>query len=190
MSFGFEHKNDEVQHAIKEAMNRKRPPIFFAAVSNEGFNNRPLYPAIHPDVIAIHSLDGNGNDSGGLNPPADPNLGTFGTLGIGISLTWERNSVVKSGSSYASPIAAGIAANCLQWLDWVKDQKMLSQDDYLRLRTGEGMRYMFKKQAKGRKTAGSIRHVAPWNLWTGKQTDENICGVLKQKVDTVQPRTW
>lgn len=190
MSFGFEDKNDKVQQAINEAMKRKRPPIFFAGASNGGFNNIPLYPAIHPDVIAMHSLDGNGNDSGGLNPAADPNLGTFGTLGIGIPLVWEGRSVVKSGCSYASPIAAAIAANCLQWLDWVKGQEMLAQGDYLRLRTVEGMRYMFKKQAKGRKTAGSIKYVAPWNLWTGKLTDENICGVLKQKIDTVQPRTW
>lgn len=188
MSFGSEDHNDKVHQAIKSAMEQTRPPIFFAGVSNGGFNNTPLYPAIHPDVIAMHSLDGNGNDTGGLNPPASPNLGTFGTLGIGITLSWKGKSAVKSGSSYASPIAAGIAANCLQWLEWVKERKMLSERDYWKLRTVEGMRYMFQQQATGRETAGSIEHVAPWNLWKDEMTDQDVCGVFKWKISTIQTR--
>jgi subtilisin family serine protease len=92
----------------------------FAAASNSGATpNHPVsFPASMRQVICINSTDGFGNPSAwNPSPTRDRN---FSIIGEGIEAAWPTqlgatNAKVASGTSVATPIAAGIAALILQY---------------------------------------------------------------------------
>lgn len=184
MSFGSSYIDRRISDAIDHAtITRPHPTLVFAAASNSGLNSRPTFPATHDKVIGIYSLDGYGNDNGGLNPSRQPGDTYFGTLGVGIEMLWDDKKEARSGSSYAAPIAAGIAANCLVWLEDMLTRGFLSQEQYKWLRTIEGMRYMLRKQAMGSNgDKVGILSLAPWVLWRRDFTDVEVCALLKEGV--------
>lgn len=67
--------------------------------------------------------------------------------------------IYLSGTSFATPIAAAIAANVLEWARWnlslTKDQKKL-------LYSAGYVRKIFKKMMQAR---SSINYIQPWTLW-------------------------
>ncbi|KAK0659788.1 hypothetical protein QBC41DRAFT_44083 [Cercophora samala] len=182
LSFGSAYVDKTVSDAIDRATSaRPHPTLVFAAASNSGLNSRPTFPATHGKVIGVYSLDGYGNDNGGLNPSRQSGNIYFGTLGVGIEMLWNDKKEARSGSSYAAPIAAGIAANCLFWLEDMAKKELLSQDQHTWLRTVEGMRYMFRKQAMGSDgDRAGILSLAPWVLWRRDLTDVDVCTILKE----------
>jgi subtilisin family serine protease len=115
MSLGFPGKViSEISKVIGDA--NKNDIIIFAAASNVGGNNTgpPIaYPARRKDVICVFSTDYQGNPSG-FNPQRDENRYSFSTLGENVESAWVTadGSYRKtlSGTSVATPIAAGIAA--------------------------------------------------------------------------------
>ena len=68
-------------------------------------------------------------------------------------------SVYLSGTSFATPIAAAIAANVLEWARWniklTKDRKKL-------LYSPGKMRLVFAKMMQVR---SGVHYVQPWTLW-------------------------
>lgn len=184
MSFGSAYIDKRVSDAIDRAVTtRPHPTLVFAAASNSGLNSRPSFPATHDKVIGVYALDGYGNDNGGLNPSRQPGGTYFGTLGVGIEMLWNNKKEARSGSSYAAPIAAGIAANCLVWLEHMLKKGHFSQDQYTWLRTIEGMRYMLRKQAMGSNgDRVGILSLAPWVLWRRDLTDVEVCTILKEGI--------
>ncbi|KAK4652897.1 hypothetical protein QC762_503500 [Podospora pseudocomata] len=182
MSFGSAYIDKGVSDAIDRAVTaRPHPTLIFAAASNSGLNSRPTFPATHDKVIGVYSLDGYGNDNGGLNPSRKPGGTYFGTLGVGIEMLWNNKKEARSGSSYDAPIAAGIAANCLVWPEHMLKKGYFSQDQYTWLRTIEGMRYMLSKQAMGSNgDRVGILSLAPWVLWRRDLTDVEVCTILKE----------
>ena len=127
MSFGWNQDDSNILwpigNAIAEAVNKRMAQpdkhqagiLFFAAAGNDGLNSPESFPATHEFVTPIRATDVRGafND---FNPnSSDKNV--FGTLGCSIPAVLTRNmpSVEKSidGSSLATPIAAGIAADAL-----------------------------------------------------------------------------
>lgn len=189
MSFGSVYMDKSIDRAInRAAATTPYPPIFLAAASNSGLNSNPTYPATHPSVIGVHSLDGLGNDNGGLNPSRAPNTENFGTLGVGIEMLWDQKREARSGSSYAAPIAAGIAANNLAWMAHVHRRMLLSDEQYTWLRTVEGIRHMFRKQSM---PSGDLHSIAPWVLWredpSDGDPDRTVCGVLKHSLPLFPP---
>lgn len=126
MSFGYpKNQTDgfkELENAILYA--HSKSVLMFAAASNGGANQDRAYPARDPHVICIHSTDSNGNRSK-FSPTAllyDINVATIGEA---IQSSWPVNLCdpdsnpdcvqYKSGTSYATPIAVGIAAFLLQY---------------------------------------------------------------------------
>ncbi|KAI1658708.1 pfs domain-containing protein [Daldinia decipiens] len=126
MSFGFPTCDiegyDELELAIMNAYSKH--VLLFAAASNSGGQRGRAYPAREQNVICINSTDANGNRSG-FSPTAVPDDINLATVGEAVESAWpvhlcddvSNPSCIKykSGTSYSTPIAAGIAAFLLQY---------------------------------------------------------------------------
>ncbi|KAF2851860.1 hypothetical protein T440DRAFT_467121 [Plenodomus tracheiphilus IPT5] len=123
MSFGFTEEPElegesQISNSINRAIaSRSQRILFFAAAANDGGNQREMFPARHPHVFSIRATDHRGTFLS-LNPPPDFSAAdVFGTLGenvLGATLPHVGEAeIAETGSSVATPIAAGIAANIL-----------------------------------------------------------------------------
>ncbi|KAL7910879.1 pfs domain-containing protein [Trichoderma velutinum] len=119
MSFGFPTCEIDGYHEIQEAITNAHANhvLLFAAASNSGGKLGRAYPARDQDVIAVHSTDTNGNRSS-FSPTALSHDINLATVGEAVESAWpmhlphQSNSKFlrcKSGTSFATPIAAGIA---------------------------------------------------------------------------------
>lgn len=129
MSFGFPTRTvdgyDELEQAIKHA--DYYDVLLFAAASNSGGQMGRAYPARDTNVVCVHSTDTLGNGSH-FNPTASQQDINLATAGECIRSAWpiqlkpgakgfakvegaqDGAFALKSGTSYATPIMAGIAA--------------------------------------------------------------------------------
>lgn len=130
MSFGFPTRDidgyEELESAIKHA--HYRDVLLFAAASNSGGQLERAYPAREASVVCVYSTDAHGNRSP-FSPTAVPEDVNLATVGEAVESAWPLHlccsnayyptpedveegaySTVKSGTSYATPIMAGIAA--------------------------------------------------------------------------------
>jgi subtilisin family serine protease len=126
MSFGWPTRAidgyDELQAAIDSASAHK--VLMFAAASNSGSRQSRAYPARSSGVICIHSTDTYGQASK-FSPTASPDDMNLATVGESIQSAWPQALcreytnqsclVYRSGTSYATAIAAGIAGFLLQY---------------------------------------------------------------------------
>ncbi|KAJ5928327.1 subtilisin [Penicillium verhagenii] len=125
MSFGFHSRDiegyDELERAIHNAYSAR--VLVFAAASNSGANLDRAYPARDENVICINSTDANGNRSS-FSPTALADALNLATVGEAVESAWpmrlcdplsDTHTKHKSGTSYATPIAATIAGFLLQY---------------------------------------------------------------------------
>lgn len=171
---------DEIETAIRKASSR----LMFAAASNNGKNERRTFPASDNHyVICVHASEGNGDD-GGINPEMESGF-NFMTLGMGLDLVEKEDildlvkkekmkkrgkdpvkyyQAVKSGTSFATPIAAGIAATVLDLAARVDAINKRAKD---KLKRPEGMEKMLRLMSTP-KDARDYRmcYMAPWHHWT------------------------
>lgn len=164
MSFGFDEEiyvDDKpiVSNAIFSALHGKDKQIlFFAAAANDGGNREEMFPANNTFVLSIRGSDSKGWAQS-FNPPPDYNAKTcFMTLGLnvpGASLTKSEDEgadVCRSGTSVATPIAAGIAAMLLGYARIHEEEihKKLGPQGKAKLSRLwglDGMRVLFEKIA-------------------------------------------
>jgi uncharacterized protein YbaA (DUF1428 family) len=157
-------RRDAVYTAIAKYPDK---PLMFAAASNGGKLDWRRFPASHPDVFCIHSATSDGNPSS-FNPTADAN-DNYSVLGEFVEAPHKGTATERlSGTSVATPIAAGIAALVL---DFARQKKSEDQRKVVReprkLRTKEGMDNVFAKMVdprmKGRSNAEYF-NLQPWHL--------------------------
>ncbi|KAI9926347.1 hypothetical protein MW887_004111 [Aspergillus wentii] len=163
MSFGIREYHEPMKTAISNALHNQT--LMFAAASNDGANLGRAFPAKYPSVFCIHSTDGNGNPSA-FNPTADEKDVNFSLLGEHVRSHWPagkngHNDIVNfmSGTSVATPIAAGLAASVLSFVrqqeqgltagsdllgPWLKDVHSMDAvlNSMVRQRRGTGYDYI------------------------------------------------
>lgn len=161
MSFGWEHVDRDVNDALHTA--QENGILLFASVSNFGalIMTDVLFPASSAYVIAVDAADGLGNPAS-FNSAAEaadsPNIDRFSAPGEKVLGVGGKR---VSGSSFASPIVAGIAALVLEFAR----QQPLCRDDLVsaHLKTRLGMASILRLMHK-RKTAERFLFLRPWGL--------------------------
>lgn len=151
MSFGFTTR-DLGYHLVEAALQyaNSKNVLLFAAASNSGANQRRTFPARHDYVICVHSTAADGVPSRFNTPREDSN--NFATIGEAVESSWPTHLCDKkvnkdciewkSGTSFATPIAVGIATFLLQYA-----KENLDDETIKLLRKPQGMRAVFKEIA-------------------------------------------
>jgi hypothetical protein len=150
----------------------------FAAASNDGANLRRAFPATEAKVFCIHSTDGHGNPSG-FNPTASSDDANFSLLGEHVESCWpagvnghEGQVRIRSGTSVATPIAAGLAASVLSFVQQL-DRPVAPGDEMLGdwLKKHEHMRAVLRSITRKRGKYDYIRLDA---LFDGESTKASV----------------
>ncbi|RTE85326.1 hypothetical protein BHE90_000079 [Fusarium euwallaceae] len=183
LSIGMDGEDDTIKRALDKVLDPPRGSpkkvVVMAAASNWGGNRHIAFPACYEDIICIHSTDGFGNPSK-TNPT--PQKGKdFAVLGMSIKSSSKgkdkkRMEEYISGTSYATAIGAGIAANVL---DFVRRDPKLWEDEKGWLNSSWGMSRVFRRMSEERR---GYRYVTPWRLFDGRPEEEvwrDIRGALK-----------
>ncbi|TKA30231.1 hypothetical protein B0A54_15425 [Friedmanniomyces endolithicus] len=159
MSFGWpkEDKSRSISQTIETASTeRDGRVLFFAAASNSGGDYAEWFPASHDFVNAIRATTSEGSFDTFNAPPNFSGADVIGTLGVdvlGASRDPENPERSDSGTSFATPIAAAIAALVLDAakINAQASGGQLNKDTYDTLRTRQGMRKMFFAESMSRK---------------------------------------
>lgn len=193
MSFGIDKDHSAMQEEIKEACSKDI--IMFAAASNKGKNQKVPYPARRSEVLCIYATDGKGNTYN-CNPPLlETSAYHFATLGVAVKSAWPERLLPKetqpsdqsgerrmTGTSFATPIVAGIAAYIL---DFARVHK-IDTKSYEMLRRRDGMQEIFAKHMVDTKDSKIDRldYIHPWLMFADHRSDELILSLIK---DTFAP---
>ncbi len=147
MSFGFLDEELVISKAITKAiLDRDNAILLFAAAANFGAKEKEMFPARHDYVISVRGTNIEGTFQEFNPPPRRDGPAVYGTLGKVVpsaGLCSHDEEVCKSGTSVATPIAAGIAAMLLGYAEFGCHKGKLQEYISRKLRTRDGMRAMF-----------------------------------------------
>lgn len=161
MSFGWDYNDHPgVSKAIAAA--KAQGVLMFASTSNYGLTttNDILYPALADEVISIDAADGTGEPAA-FNPSSVlvPGKERFCAPGAGLSTPISEELV--SGTSFASPIAAGVAALVLEFARQTPLADSPSVSACLHQR--HGMVLILRAMSK-RKGVDNFQFLCPWEI--------------------------
>lgn len=154
MSFGWPCSDFDGYYDLQTAIDRAydKKVLMFAAASNSGGNLGRAYPASSSHVICVHSTDTFGNRSA-FSPTQERDRINIATVGESIQSTWpsllcdnmhkQYCVVSRSGTSYATPILACIAAFLLQYA-----RLHLSEEEVIAMRRKENMEALLRRCAQ------------------------------------------
>ncbi|RKK27086.1 hypothetical protein BFJ66_g15799 [Fusarium oxysporum f. sp. cepae] len=159
----------------KLVLNRK---LIFAAASNSGGNRSRPWPANHSGVFCIHATNERAVPNLNMNPIAKSSTDNFATLGENIQSYWMGEKRCISGTSFATPIAAAMAANILEFA-----RRNLSEDEAYALQAYGPMRRLFRnKMTDNGETNGAYHCIKPWSdqLGGGQANNEDVARVFRE----------
>jgi hypothetical protein len=158
MSFGWPHEIEEIESALRLAQDSGI--LLFASASNDGLlgNRNILFPSSSKYVTTVDAADGLGEPAAFNTPMRGTDIKVrFTAPGDGI-LGFAGNPI--NGSSYSSPIAAGIAALVLEFAS----QTPLAGDNAIQfLRKTDGMQTVLRMM-QDQKIEASFMFLKPWSL--------------------------
>ncbi len=152
MSFGFTTRRVQNYDVLAKAISHAKDQdvLLFAAASNGGATQKRTFPARHEEVVCVHATAADGVPSRSNPAPDHSAPDNFATIGEAIESSWPSymcNQSInkaclawKSGTSYATPIAAGIAAFLLLYA-----AQSLGPESLALLRRPQGLRAVFKE---------------------------------------------
>lgn len=171
MSFGYPEEIGSISASILDAVKRRnRKVLFFAAAANFGGNQKEMFPASHEHVISMRAADHLGTYQD-FNPPMDiPGPREYMTLGKDVPATWLSNcpgDKCLSGTSVATPIAAGIVGTILADARSSRDElKPEEQEALEKLWTQSGMTSMLGLITKGHRMKDNCYLLNPFQFMT------------------------
>lgn len=154
MSFGWPSSEFDDHATLQAAIDKAyfKKILIFAAASNSGARLARAYPASSSQVICVHSTNTYGSRSD-FSPTAQLNTINIATVGESVQSAWptllcdEQNASEcvksRSGTSYATPILAGISAFLLQYA-----RLNLPETDAQELKRKEKMEALLKRCAQ------------------------------------------
>lgn len=183
MSFGLPNANEGIRGVIRDA--ESKGIICTVAASNCGSNDTRSFPAKLDQVLCIHTGDGNGNKSG-QNPTPMSRKENLSTLGVCIPSVWEgEDGHYVSGTSFAAPVAAGIAVNVLQFVQYAKDQGWMTEIQYKNAYSCSGMRYIMLAMCEPQARDG-YDFVVPWRrMWSQNATESDVVSKMEEALENV-----
>lgn len=174
LSLGFEREDDEIGKAVLNAFSNGK--IILAAASNNGSidpRKRVSYPArIHGQVLCIRSVEAFGNRAKASPMPSDGD-DNFAILGEGIEAAWPpslnggRLTRYVSGTSFATPVAAGCAALVLEFSIQRDKYGENVKENRGKLWTYAGIRkiFQFMSTVQDQLFKFDCRVITPWTLF-------------------------
>ena len=173
LSLGFPFFNSAIDEAIRIAVSHSS--LILAAASNDGANRpSPAYPARDPQVICMNSAFFNGQRSS--NNPRSKGGDNLTTLGEDVLSAWPKALPTpeevactrrRSGSSVATAIAVGIAANIIELIrqDGDNDHLVWAAEH---LKKVVGMKLILDDMAED---VDGFRYLQPFHYLDGSQDD-------------------
>ncbi|KAK2009327.1 subtilase [Colletotrichum eremochloae] len=174
MCFGFDQPIPLIREAIDKALKAETPPLFFAATRNDGAHKAMAWPAKDMSVIGVSSTAADG-ESSPFNPLEEnehyPILYAFGD-GVPVRVAapddperWITKYV--SGTSYATPVAAALAANLLGCIRMIvaasHEDRIIYSDVPGSLRQVRGMLAVLRRHMQKKHISG-LKSLLPWDF--------------------------
>lgn len=163
-----------MQDAIRGA--RDKGVLVFAATGNSGLNAKIRWPASSTGsgVISIGATDSYGRVAR-FNSGSAQHLHTFGVGVASCAQDAQHNTIYRSGTSFATPIAVATAAIVFDFVEcWVASlgsEEDALPDDFTdvrkRLHTAAGMEAILRKMCVSHDS--SLAYIAPWFFCREKQ---------------------
>lgn len=168
ISFGFPRLNQSLEPIRRGILQAHAADVLvFAASSNRGKGHPIAFPACLDEVICVSSTDGRGRPST-FNPTT--RTGKYlHAVGEGIEGAWPRKlnpdgaTVRRQGTSYATPIAAGIAAMVMDCV-W-RVRRNLGYEAQT-LRCNRGMLSVLDMMLD--KSTAKVQYLCPWRLFNAE----------------------
>ena len=150
--------------------------IFVAASNTGGYGSRP-WPASRLGVFAIHAANEFGKVDDNMNPQPVPGKDNFATFGCDVVSYWNGHHRSISGTSFATPVAAAIAANVLEFARRTQKETVVKG-----LSRYSAMRRLFREHMTTNNVDGVYHCFHPWakGLWDDDADFKNIGQVLKE----------
>lgn len=180
LSFGFEESSKSIEDEIKECI--YSGISVFAAASNDGMDGMRTYPAKYDGVLCIHAATGEGNKTT-FNPPRQEKEDNFMVVGDCIRSSWPGRDPrgawgykLKSGTSFATPVAVCIAAFMITYVRG-------KMPDHARWRinpkSSQGIKEIFRIMATN---SDGYDWISPSGYFFRK-SEETIQGEIKDKLE-------
>lgn len=202
MSYGRKERDPKIARAIDSATSyssslERGPVIIFAAASNDGNRHQIKWPARADRVICVHATDGDGKSSFSPNPQPSKD---FATVGQTVLSYWPTHlhakesevtkfgEVWKDGTSFSTPIAAGVAAIILEYcrprlLKYArKDNSRELEIDSGAIETLSSIEGMMKAFELIAEPTSGYRCLIPWKLLHTSWLESTICDLILDKL--------